>query len=100
MKSEQFAWKRQTAVAITNSMLQIGCQNGNLVKLVGVTPVCEGAGSNFALRQSLLLFVLWPTALATLYNKFGIVVFWLHHSQWKHCVDQHFQIWRYGHLVM
>ena len=49
MKSEQFAWKRQTAVAITNIMLQMGCQNGNLVKLVGVTPVCEGAGSNFAL---------------------------------------------------
>ena len=34
-KSEQFAWKRQTAVAITNIMVQIGCQNGTFAKIRG-----------------------------------------------------------------
>ena len=28
-----------------------------------MTPVCEGAGSHFALKQSLVIFVLWLGAL-------------------------------------
>ena len=32
-----------------------------------MTPVCEGAGSHL----SLVITVLWPSALATLSNKFG-----------------------------
>ena len=36
-----------------------------------MTPVCEGAGSHFAIEQPLVIFVLWPSALATLCNKFG-----------------------------
>ena len=33
-------------------MVQIGCQNGNLVKIM--TPVCEGAGSHFALEVEVI----------------------------------------------
>ena len=40
-------------------------------KLGGMAPVYEGAGSYFALEQSLMIFVMWPSALATLCNKFG-----------------------------
>ena len=36
-----------------------------------MAPVCEGAGSYFALEQSLVIFVMWPSALVTLCNKFG-----------------------------
>ena len=36
-----------------------------------MTPVCDGPGSHFALERSLVIFVLWPSALATLCNKFG-----------------------------
>ena len=42
-----------------------------LKKIGGVTPVFEGAGSHFALKQSLVIFLLWPSALGTLCNKFG-----------------------------
>ena len=42
-------------------------------KLGDMTPVCDGADSSFSLEQSLviILFVLWLSALAKLYNKFG-----------------------------
>ena len=40
-------------------------------KLVGMTQVCDGTGSHFGLERSLVIFVLWPSALATLCNKFG-----------------------------
>ena len=40
-------------------------------KLEGMTQVCDGTGSRFGLEQSLVIFVLWPSALATLCNKFG-----------------------------
>ena len=33
-----------------------------------MAPVCDGAGSHFALEQSLVIFVLWPT---TLCKQFG-----------------------------
>ena len=36
-----------------------------------MTPVGEGAGGHFAVEQSLVIFLLWPSALATLCNKFG-----------------------------
>ena len=36
-----------------------------------MTPVCDGAGSHFAIEQSLVIYVLWPSALATLCNKLG-----------------------------
>ena len=36
-----------------------------------MTPVCEGVGSYFALEQSLVIFFMWPSTLATLCNKFG-----------------------------
>ena len=38
-------------------------------KLGGMTPVYEGAGSHFAQEQSFVIFVLWPSALATLCKK-------------------------------
>ena len=41
------------------------------LKLRGMAPVCEGAGSYVALEQSLVIFVMWPSALVTLCNKFG-----------------------------
>ena len=40
-------------------------------QLGGITPVCEGAGNCFALEQSLVIFVMWPSALVTLCNKFA-----------------------------
>ena len=40
-------------------------------KLGGMTPVCEGAGSHFVLEQSLVIFAMWPSALATLCKQFG-----------------------------
>ena len=41
-------------------------------KLGGMTPVCDGTGSHFALERSLVIFVLWPSTLATLFtHKFG-----------------------------
>ena len=40
-------------------------------KLGGMTPVCDVTGSHFALERSLVIFVLWTSALATLCNKFG-----------------------------
>ena len=43
----------------------------SLRKLGGMTQVCDGTGSHFGLKRSLLIFVLWPSALATLCNKFG-----------------------------
>ena len=36
-----------------------------------MAPVCEGVGSYFALEQSLVIFVMWPSAFVTLCNKFG-----------------------------
>ena len=36
-----------------------------------MAPVCEGAGSYFALEQSLVIFVMWPNALVILCSKFG-----------------------------
>ena len=69
-----------------NSMVQVGCQNGNLVNIreygtsmapvwhhYGTTmaPVCEGTSSHFALGQSLVIYVIWPRVLLTLCNKFG-----------------------------
>ena len=41
------------------------------LKLGGMEPVCEGAGSYFALEQLLVIFVMWLNALVTLCNKFG-----------------------------
>ena len=49
-------------------MVLTGCQNGIFFKM---TPVCEGAGSYFALEQSLVIFVMWPNALVILCSKFG-----------------------------
>ena len=43
----------------------------SLRKLGGMTQVCDGTGSHFGLEWSLVIFVLWPSALATLCNKFG-----------------------------
>ena len=40
-------------------------------KLGGMAPVCEGAGSYFAAEQSLVIFVMWPSALVILCNQFG-----------------------------
>ena len=40
-------------------------------KLGGMVPVCEGTGSYFALEQSLVIFVMWPSALVILCSKFG-----------------------------
>ena len=40
-------------------------------KLGGMAPVCDGAGSYFAPEQSLVIFVMWPSALVILCNKFG-----------------------------
>ena len=40
-------------------------------KLGGMTQVCDGTGSHFGLELSLVIFVLWPSALATLCNQFG-----------------------------
>ena len=40
-------------------------------KLGGMTPVCDGIGSHFAIVGSLVIFVLWPSALATWCNTFG-----------------------------
>ena len=40
-------------------------------KLEGMAPVCEGAGSYFAIEQSLVIFVMWPNALVILCRKFG-----------------------------
>ena len=40
-------------------------------KLVGTALVCEGVGSYFALEQLLVIFVMWPSILVTLCNKFG-----------------------------
>ena len=40
-------------------------------KLGGMAPVCEGAGSYFALEQSLVIFIMWPSALVISYSKFG-----------------------------
>ena len=31
-----------------------------------MTPICDGADSNFALEQSLMIFVLWPSAITNL----------------------------------
>ena len=41
------------------------------LKLGGMAPVCDGASSHFALEQSLVIFLQWPSALATLCNTFG-----------------------------
>ena len=35
-----------------------------------MTPLCEGAGSHFALEHSLVIFVMWRSALVILCNKF------------------------------
>ena len=35
-----------------------------------MAPVCEGAGSYFAQAQSLVIFVMWHSALVTLCSKF------------------------------
>ena len=51
--------------------MQIGCQNGNIVKIRGIAPVCEGAGSHFILEQSLVIFVKCPRSLVTSSNIFG-----------------------------
>ena len=40
-------------------------------KLGGMASVCEGAGSYFAPEQSLVIFVMWPSALVILCSKFG-----------------------------
>ena len=40
-------------------------------KLGGMAPVYEGAGSYFAKAQSLVICVMWPSALVTLCGKFG-----------------------------
>ena len=42
-----------------------------LSKLGVMAPVCEGAGSYFALEQSLVIFVMWPNALVILCSQFG-----------------------------
>ena len=42
-----------------------------LRKFGGMTPVCDRVGSHFALEWSLVIFVLWTSALATLCNTFG-----------------------------
>ena len=42
-----------------------------LSKLGGMAPVCDGAGSYFAQEQSLVIFVMWPSALVISCNKFG-----------------------------
>ena len=42
-----------------------------LRKLGGMTQVCDGTGSHFGIERSLVIFVLWSNALATLCNKFG-----------------------------
>ena len=39
-------------------------------KLGGMTQ-CDGTGSYFGLERSLVIFLLWPSALPTLCNKFG-----------------------------
>ena len=49
-------------MTITNSLVQIGCQHLNLVKMTG---------SHFALEPLLVTFVFWPCALATLCEKCG-----------------------------
>ena len=36
-----------------------------------MAPVCEGAGSYFVPEQSLVIFVMWPSALVIACNKFG-----------------------------
>ena len=36
------------------------------MEIEGMMPVCEGAGSHFAPEQSLVIFVMWPSALVTL----------------------------------
>ena len=64
-----------------NSLVQIRCQNGNLVKIRGVAPVCEGAGSYFALEQSLVIFVAQCIGnIGNITNLDRIVVCWLCHS--------------------
>ena len=40
-------------------------------KLRVMAPVCEGVDSYVALEQSLVVCVMWPSTLVTLYNKFG-----------------------------
>ena len=63
-----------------------------LTKLRGMTPVCEGEGDHFALDESLVIFVMWPSALVTLCKKYGQNSCMLVVSHWKHCVSKHFQI--------
>ena len=36
-----------------------------------MAPVYEGAGNYFSLEQTLVIFVMWPSALVTLCNKLG-----------------------------
>ena len=40
-------------------------------KLGGMAPVYVGAGSHFALEPSLVIFVMWSSALVSLCSKFG-----------------------------
>ena len=61
-----------------------------------MSPVCDGAGSHFVLEQSLMIFVLRPSASTTLYHKYGQ----------NSCIlvvsDQHFKIWprrASGHVI-
>ena len=53
-----------------NSLVQSGCQNGNLVKIRGYGTSCKGVGSYFALEQAFVIFVMWPSTLVILCNKF------------------------------
>ena len=36
-----------------------------------MTLLCEGAGSHFVLEHSLVIYVMWPSALVTSCNTFG-----------------------------
>ena len=52
-------------------MVQTAAKMEICLKLGGMALVCEGAGSYFAPEQSLVIFIIWPSASVILCNKFG-----------------------------
>ena len=59
-----------------------------------MTPVCEGAGSHFALKQSLVIFVLWLGALVISCETIGqdSCMLAVSHPLETLRTDQHFQM--------
>ena len=72
-------------------------------KLGGMTPVFEGEGSHFEPEESLVIFVMWPSALVASCKKYGQNSCMLVVSHWNHCVNQNFQSWSQrvsGHVIL